>query len=468
MNRKASLVVLLLTTVLSLAACSGGGSASIGGNSNPAPSSGGTAPVSFTMRDAPPAGVTVLSFEVTLTAATLQPGNVSLLASPMDIEVKRLETETALLSTINVPAGTYTSITVTFSSPELTIQNNSGRSFGTCATGSICELRPSLTQASVTFSAAPFPITIVANQPQGLLLDFNLSNAIQSDLTINPSSIAFSLLPAAPAGGDLDEIEDVVGRVVSRDAANNRFVLHTGQGDLTIQVDSNTRFEDFDEAGLPNTFSSLLPTQIVEVDLRLLAGGTLLARKVELQETEPQGEVEGTIVSVDSPTQFKMVVVEEAPDALAVNVGNQVTVQFGSNASFRIDEDDLELPSGLRFASSADLLVGQNVQVRPLITATGASGLVVQTDRIRLRMSRLTARVSAKSGSNFTVSNLPSLFTTANPAINQIEVRTSSQTDFENVSGVAALNVGDSVSLRGLLFKTTATPVLLAKKVIKR
>ena len=62
--------------------------------------------------------------------------------------------------------------------------------------------------------------------------------------------------------------------------------------------------------------------------------------------------------------------------------------------------------------------------------------------------------------------NLPSLFTSA--GINQIEVRTSSQTDFEGVSGVAGLSAGNTVSLRGLLFSTTGSPVLVAKKVRKR
>lgn len=469
MRREYLLASLLFVAVAFWSACGAGGSfSSTAGGNPPSPTSSGTVPVSFSLRDAPPAGVSVVSFEVTLTGAVLQPGNVFLLTNPIDIEIKQLETETAFLNTANVPPGAYNSITVTFSNPELTIVNNSGFALGTCANAAVCELRPPLVQASVSYSAAPFPLTIMANSPLGLLLDFNLNSAIQNNLSVNPSAITFLALPAVQGTGELEEIEDVVGRVTSKDAANNRFTLHTSRGDLTVQVDSNTRFEDFDDAGLANSFSSLQPNQIVEVDLGLMAGGTLLAKKVELQETEPVGEMEGTIVSVDSATQFKMVVVEEVPEAVGVQVGNLVTVQTGSSTNFRIDEDGLSVPSDLRFASSADLLVGQNVQVRPLNTSTGSSGILVQTDRVRLRMSQFTARVRSKNGDNFNVDNLPSLFTGANPAITEIQVRTSSQTEFEGGSGVAALSVGDTVSLRGLLFKTPGIPALLAKKVRKR
>lgn len=451
-----------------LSSCSTGGNSSMGGSSGSTqPSQAGTVPLTLSMADTPP-GVAVVSFEITLTSAVLQPGNVSLVSSPIDIEVKRLETETAFLNTTNVPVGNYSSITITFANPELTILNTSAVTIAGCAPGSACELKPSLAQASVTVSTTPFPLSIMANSPIGLLVDFNLDSAIQNDLSINPASISLTVLPAIQATGELEEIEDVSGRVTARDLINNRFTLETPQGNLTIQVDANTRFEDFDEAGLANTFSSLLPTQVVEVDLRVLAAGTLVAKKVELKETEPQGEMEGTIVSVDRSSQFKMVLVEEIPQALAVQVGNVVTVQFGTNTNFRVDNDGLELLSDLRFASSGDLLVGQNVQVRPLLTATGSSGLLVQTDRVRLTMSHFTARVSSKSGSAFLVSNLPGLFTSANPPIAQIEIRTSTGTNFEGVSGVAALNLGDTVSLRGLLFKTGGNPVLAAKKVRKR
>ena len=451
-----------LATLLFLSACGSNQ------NNNLTDTPPGMSAISFSMSDAPPAGVTVLSFEVTVNSASLQSGvgSVSLLQAPIEVEVKKLETETAFLNTSNVPPGTYNSITVGFSNPELTILNNSGSAIGNCANGSICELKPQIGTGTVNFSGSPFPITIVAGQSMGLLLDLDLNNSIQANLSINPA-ISFTLRPATQPSGQLEEIEDIFGKVTGKDVANNQFTLDVRGGQsLTIKVDGNTEFEDFDGMGMQNSFASVATGQAVEVDLRLMAGGMLLAKKVELEEEEQnEEELEGTVVSVDlttTPPTFKMVVMEEVPDIPGLDVGNMVTVTVQNGAEFRIKEDGLSVSSSLFFATPSDLLVGQNIQVR---LRSGSSGMSVLTDRVRLRPSRFTAKVKSKSGDTFIVDNLPSLFTSANPPVNEIEVRTSAQTNFNNVGNVGALNVGNTVSLRGLLFKTAGDPVLVASKV---
>ena len=98
--------------------------------STPADNLPQTSAVTLTVTDAPPAGVTVLSFEVSINSAVLNPGNVQLITNPQRIEVKQLETDSAFLSTMNVPAGTYQSITVNVTNPELTVMNNSGTAIG--------------------------------------------------------------------------------------------------------------------------------------------------------------------------------------------------------------------------------------------------------------------------------------------------------------------------------------------------
>ncbi|MCI0348513.1 MAG: DUF5666 domain-containing protein [Acidobacteriales bacterium] len=438
-------------------------------NSN-LPTIGGT-PVSLSMTDAPPSGVTVLSFEVTLTSAVLQsapggPGNFSLLQAPIEIEVKKLETETAFLNTSAVPPGTYNGIVVGFSNPEITILNNSGSSIAGCANGAVCELRPPLSSGTISFSGPPFPLTIVAGQPIGLVLDLDVNNSIQSGFAINPA-ISFVQSPVLQPTGQIEEIEDLTGRVTGKDPANNQFTLQIRNGQsLTIRVDGNTEFEDFDEMALANSFASLATGQIVEVDLRLMAGGMLVAKKVELEQEEAdEQELEGTVVSIDlasNPPRLQMVITEEEPDVPGIDVGNLATVIIQNGAQFRVDNDGLEVSSSLFFASPADLLAGQNIQVR---LRSGSAGTSIVTDRVRLRRSRFTANVKSKAGDTFIVDNLPSIFTSANPAITEIEVRTSEDTNFNHVANLAALNTGDRVSLRGLLFKTAGNPVLVAGKV---
>jgi hypothetical protein len=93
---------------------------------------------------------------------------------------------------------------------------------------------------------------------------------------------------------------------------------------------------------------------------------------------------------------------------------------------------------------------------------------MVTSDRVRLRMTQLTATVSgAPAPPTFMLGNLPSLFTGA--GIMSIQVDTSSATDFDNVAGVSGLADTNTVSVRGLLFNNGANPPLLeTKKVRKR
>ena len=85
----------------------------------------GNSSVVLAMTDTPPSNVSILSAEVTLTGATLNPGNVSLFSGSKTIELTRLQTDTAYLATAaNIAAGNYTSLTLTFANPMLTIEND--------------------------------------------------------------------------------------------------------------------------------------------------------------------------------------------------------------------------------------------------------------------------------------------------------------------------------------------------------
>jgi predicted component of type VI protein secretion system len=113
-------LVLLAAAAWLLAGCSSRSVQFSGGQTN-------SVPATLSMTDTPPAGVSVLSFQVTLTAATLNPGNVQLITVPTTVEVTRLQTESSLLPAANIPPGTYTSLALTIApNPSLTFQNNTG------------------------------------------------------------------------------------------------------------------------------------------------------------------------------------------------------------------------------------------------------------------------------------------------------------------------------------------------------
>src|SRR5229473_2520206 len=125
----------------------------------------GSPALSVTVTDTPPTGVSVLSFEVSVTGATLNPGSVDLLAGrgPVRIEVEELETESAFLNTAGVNPGTYTSLNLTFANPELTFKNGTAAMVAGCAPGAVCEIKPTGTLSStVNF---PSPGLVIPGSP---------------------------------------------------------------------------------------------------------------------------------------------------------------------------------------------------------------------------------------------------------------------------------------------------------------
>jgi hypothetical protein len=430
-------------------------------------------------------GVSVLSFEISVTDASLQPSDtskpaVSLVSSPIEVELTQLETEKALLNAVNAPADTYGSISLTFANPELTILNQSNQPITmgtqTCLNGQVCEFKPSLNQSSVTVSSAPFPVTISTTNPIGLVVDFDLNSSIQNNLSVTPS-VTLAAVPAQPVNGsnsqgmEIEDLEGVDGQVKSVSSTGFTLLDSTSGQTFAISVDPNTRFQDFNQIGCTaNNFSCVQAGQIVEVEhLLVMDNGTLVASEVQLDDAVNEEQLEGTIVAVNAANnQFKMVIEDEEPTVGGVNVGNSVTISINIGTQFAIDADDLSnaIPSGVSFASVLDLLVGQEVKVRALVVSSAATGTTVSTDRVKLHTSQFTGTVVSISDPNFVVNNLPSLFT-AN-GTSQIQVQTSSGTEFEGVSGVSALATGNNLVLRGLLFKTAGDPILVAKKVRKR
>src|SRR5690348_13290553 len=180
MRRIPATFFLGLVATLLLAACGGMSSLPI---INPGAQS---AKVSVSLTDAPPAGVTVFTFEVTVTGATLNPGNVDLLAGkgPQRIEVKKLETENAFLSTANIAPGNFTSLNLTFSNPELTFLNGTGSTLAGCASGSVCEIKPSGT-LSATVNGQ---FNSMSGTQTGVLVDLNLANLITPSLGVDFST----------------------------------------------------------------------------------------------------------------------------------------------------------------------------------------------------------------------------------------------------------------------------------------
>jgi len=312
------------------------------------------------------------------------------------------------------------------------------------------------------------------SNPIGLVVDFDLNSSIQNtNLGVTPA-VTLAVVAGQPFNSsemEIEDIEGVEGRVQS--VSNPGFMLQDSTSGQTfmINVDSNTRFQDFNQIGCAgNNFSCLQVGQIVEVEhLLVMDNGTLLASEVQLDDAVNEEQLEGTIVAVNAANnQFQMVIEDEEPAVAGVSVGNSVTISINAGAQYAIDSDDLgsAIPSGVSFASVNDLLVGQEVKVRALVVSSQVTGTTVTTNRVTLHTSQFTGTVASVNAPNCAVNSLSVLFTSN--GINQVQVQTSPGTEFEGVSGVSSLATGNNLALRGLLFKTAGDPILVAKKVRKR
>jgi uncharacterized protein DUF5666 len=472
--RRNTFVALALVGCMLLASC--------GGSTNSSSALNGV-PMSIMIGDTPPSGVAVVFFEALITGASLQPSDmskaaVSVLTAPVEVEFGHLQTDTAFLSLANVPPDTYASMNLTFGNAVLTIVNHSGTTIQGCADNSVCQLTPNFTPSSAALSSTPFPITVDADETFGIKLDFNVNAAVQSNLSITPTvSVArVTHRHHEDEQGEMEEADDVDGRVTA--LGMNQFTLmneRSGQS-FIVNVNSNTQFEDFDRAGCtanPQGFSCVQLGQILEVDLSENGMGTMLAKRVKLEEVDNEEVLKGIITAVDSSTQFHMVVFNEEPTMGGVSEGSAVMVTILPNAIFQASSEEMGEDSGflnlaLNFTSAANLLVGQDVQIRPQSVTTTGGVTTITTDRVRLRPSQITGQVGTINGDGaFTLTNLSPLFTGATPPVTSIAVESVSEMRFEDISGLGELTAGSTVSVEGLLFNTSGSPTLLAKAIEK-
>ncbi len=440
------------------------------GNSSMSVAPPGSVPMSLTIGDTPPSGVAVLFFETQITGASLQPSDtskaaVSVLSTPVEVEFGHLQTDKAFLSLSNVAPDTYKSISLTFGNATMTIVNHSGAAIGSCANNSVCELAPNFNPSMATLSSAPFPITIRQNSVVGIRLDFNVNSSVQSDLSIDPVVTIKHLIQRQDDEDEqeMENVDEIDGQVTV--VGSNQFTL----------MNEKSGFDRTGCTASPEDFSCVKMGQILDVDLSENGMGKMLAKRVEFEEDANREALKGTITSVDSSTQFHMVVFNEEPALSGVSEGSQVVIAIQPTAMFQIGREEMgegggfSIP-GLSFASGADLLVGQDVQIRPGTVSSSGGVSTITTDLVRLWPSQITGQVGSAgvSNSTFTLTGLSSLFTGATPPITSITVVMLSEMTMMDDSETGSLAAGQTVSVKGLLFNTTGTPTLVTRTLRER
>ncbi len=469
----------------------------------------GTVPVSISMTDDPPAGVQVLFFQVSLTAATLTPqasssSPVSLLSgtTPIQIDVTQLQALSAFLSTADVTPGTYTALNLTFASPQLVIYNQSDSSIASsCAVGSVCELTPTFDNStdSLSFTTAPFPVTVSASSPLGFLVDFHLDTVIQSDLSVNLAATNGVTIASLPPSHQQGYVTGTVGTV---DTSNSSFTLQTAWGRIfTVDTTSSTTFSGFPTSACSSAgFSCVAQGQVVQVQVSSVAsGGVLTAGSVSyLQEATAetaQGIIIGLTPSTTSgapPVGFDMILHWSWGNNSGFPWGGKASVTLGSSATFAIDSNGFTLPTAYTFSGASNLAVGQNVTVtvEPGTLSNNGGGpgnngwgpprsISFTASNIELEPSQVTGWITGvdSSTTSFTLGvGLGPLFAPwpmASPNAVSFNVVTATGTTYTGFStdSFSGLATNDFVSVDGWLFPPTSSggaPNIVAQSVMQR
>ncbi len=281
---------------------------SAGNQSSPAPvsstaTSSGT--VNLVVQDTPPTGITVLSFQLQIASATLQPGSISLIKHPVTVDLAQLVTDTSFLASQVVDSGTYTSLTVTYANPQITLMNSSNAPLvtpaGTCAVGQVCTFSPRVNNASVTISSGVFPITVTASSSTGLNLDLSIPDLLQSDLSLtfaSGQSVNLSLLSTLASLTDQQSQMDAVLATV-QSVNGQQATIQTALGNSSYHwVKLRPPAYNYPSSVCPAASSSCLATgQIVDLNLSLLGDGSLVAQSVTYADASGGAAARGTILA---------------------------------------------------------------------------------------------------------------------------------------------------------------------------
>jgi hypothetical protein len=498
-----------LATALLLSACH---SFPNGTHTQPPP---GTADVSFVLvADTPPATLGLVSLKVVPTAITLTPttGTATTFSinsgNGYSFDLVRLQSDSAFMGTVTkVPAGTYTTIAITFSGAEIAFFNGTSGTITNvnpaCLTGAVC----------IVTLPGPFTSTITTSEAiganTGIGIDINLAKAVSvtgSTLAINflnsgttsvASAFALPRTNSNLASGQLDLIEDFTGiATVSGTTVTIAPASAVNHPPITASSASTTVY-DLDPTGTlcggATSLSACFGTtagEAASMDAILHSDGTFTVQEIEPLLASPVVDtVEGTVVSItpNTTTQFNIIVTDIIPAAsgsliASLGIGSPLTVNLALGPTFRVDTKGLALGGNTaNFASGSDtnsLHLGQSVavHVKAFIAANGTKAAIANNvDAVTLRWSRFTATpVGPLTASLSNINTLPAYFSLNPTSSFEIQIFSGIQgngTDVTNLDGISNGNpplATPPIGIRALFIEdpgVTLAPAFFAGKV---
>jgi hypothetical protein len=366
---------LMIGVTACVAGCSSGsGSAPISSGSTPAQS--GSVYVLGTDAPLP----SVVSFAVNVQSIALSNGSatpVSILNGAQMVDFARFNGLSTLLDFNSIPAGTYTTATITLGSATLGYLNTQSG-----AAPTIASMPATLTQSAVTINLAR-PFVVNAGDMDALRFDFDLRQSIQVDANgqITGQVTPTLDLKALSASDPENYIDEFDAGVVSIDASANSFVIQGPHGrQYTVQLSSNTEFEN-GEAITNLTTSSIVQvagsfasnSQTINADcIGILLQAGYWAAGLITNVTPAQGAANG----------FGMYVRAELPADTGLTLGQIANVNLTGSEMYFIYKWHTPLTNF--FFNSSLLVPGQHISIGGPLSGAG-NAQSVTAHRIVLR-----------------------------------------------------------------------------------
>ena len=471
-----------LATYLALGGCGGGdsGSSTGGSGSGSSSTSGTTSTVNLVVKDTPSTLITILSFQVQITGAVLQPGSVSLLPRPVTVDLAQLVSDTGFLASTVIDSATYTSLDMTFANPQVTLLNNTGAALTlagqSCAAGATCTFVPALNTASVTISNGVFPLTLTASSSTGLNLDLSIPDLLQSDLSIafaSGTSVNLSLLPGDVANSQQAAIDDVLASIT---AVNGSEVdVTTALGDALVLTSSTSTQYDYPASLCAAADASCVAVgQIVSLDLGLLGSGSIGIDALTYVGGSGSALTKALVLSTNltGTVPTAQVLVRQSLNVDSLDAGQIATVTLPTSTSFAIGPASLPAVSGATFAAAGDLLPGQEIilSVADLVTGTSPT---FSSSAVTLEPSQVVGQIDAvdTGSASLTLTGLSGLFTGSRPLVQLVDVQTGSATTFVGLSpdSLAGLSAAQFIVAKGPLLNTSGSyPAVAATQITGR
>jgi hypothetical protein len=441
-----------------------------GGSSSPGAQQAPTSTVNLVVTDTPSSNITVLSFQLQITAAVLQPGNVAILPRPVTVDLAQLVSDTGLLASTVIDSATYTSLEITYANPQATILNNGATPITlagqSCAPGATCTFTPSLNNATVTISNGVFPLTLTANSSSGLSLDLSIPDLLQSDLSVtfaNGSSVNLSLLGDAPIN-----VVDVLGTVTSING--NEIGITTSFGNsLVVESSGSSLFTYPSSACTSSGISCVSKGQLVAIDFSLGGNGTLTLDSLDYIGASGTSWVKAIVLSTTmTPTPSAQLLLLRGLNTPSLNPGEVATVPLAADASYLLGSVAAPVPANVSFSSFQDLVPGQELVVSVGSDLVAGTAPMFTSAALYLESSQIIGQVVSVDGadSSLTLDGLSGLFAAARPVIQEIDVHSGDATDLVGIASLSNINPGQLIVAKGPLFNSqNSIPLLDAKEI---